>query len=129
MSKIQSFFETSRNYIISVGNNHHNSVPDAAKHELDITLALAEEIVLGNKFQRINRKPPTSMQLEKSGFTYVGVNNKTINRFDSEGNQTQNSYSADRNRGQSKMHCIFKPSLLTASFNAQHRRPPTLCKH
>ena len=48
MSKIQSFFETSRNNIISVGNNHHNSaansVPDAAKHDLDITLALAEEI-------------------------------------------------------------------------------------
>ena len=108
MSKIQSFFETSRINIISVGNNHHNSaansVLDAAKHELDITLALAEEIVLGNKFQRINRKPPTSMQLEKSltvgsgmlttcshrGFTYVGVDNYTISRFDSEGNQTQN---------------------------------------
>ena len=108
MSKIQSFFETSRNYIISVGNNHHNSaansVPDAAKHELDITLALAEEIVLGNKFQRISRKQPTSMQLEKSlavgcwmrtacshrGFTYVGVDNYTISRFDIDGNQTQN---------------------------------------
>ena len=105
MSRIKSaFFKTSRINIISVGNNHHNSaansVPDAAKHELDITLALAEGIVLDNKFQRINRKPPTSMQLEKSlavgsgmyttctykGFTYVGVSN-AISRFDSDGNR------------------------------------------
>ena len=77
---------------------------DARKRELDIALTLANARIIGDKLQIIKRKPPTSMQHVKSiafdagtntacnyeGFSYIGIDNKSISRIDGNGNQTKN---------------------------------------
>ena len=77
---------------------------DARKRELDIALTLANDLVIGDKLQIIKRKPPTSMQRLKSiafdtgmnttcnykGFTYVGIDNRSISRIDRNDNESKN---------------------------------------
>ena len=71
---------------------------------MDIALTLANAMVIGDKLQVIKRKPPTSMQHLKSiafdtglntacnykGFTYVGIDNRSISRIDRNDNESKN---------------------------------------